>query len=47
MMILALSSFKESQMPKLPRRPDLLLLELGLLIVLAIELVKFIRFIAG
>jgi hypothetical protein len=38
---------KESQMPKLPRRPELLLLEAGLTIILAIELYKFIRFIAG
>jgi hypothetical protein len=36
----------ESHMPKLPRNPHLLLLEAGLLIVLAIELYKFIRFIA-
>jgi hypothetical protein len=47
MMVLALDFLKESQMPKLPRRPELLLLEAGLTIILAIELYKFIRFITG
>lgn len=33
-------------MSKLPRDPHLLLLKVGLTIILAIELYKFIRFIA-
>ncbi len=33
-------------MPTLPRNPHRLLLESGLLIIVAIELYKFIRFIA-
>jgi hypothetical protein len=47
MMILALDILKESQMPRLPHRIDLLLLEIGLTIILAIELYKFIKFIAS
>ena len=46
MMVLALDFLKESQM-KFPRRPDRLLLEIGLIVVLAIELYKFIKFIAS
>jgi hypothetical protein len=32
---------------KLPRNPHLFLLEVGLIIILAIDLYKFIRFIAS
>jgi hypothetical protein len=45
-MVLALVFLKESQM-KLSRDPHSLLLKAGLTIVLAIELYKFIRFIAS
>jgi len=34
-------------MPRLPRDPHLFLLKAGLTIILAIELYKFIRFIAN
>ena len=45
-MVLALVSLKESQM-KFPKNPHLLLLEIAVVIITAIELYKFIRFIAG
>jgi hypothetical protein len=38
---------KESYVVRIPRDPHLLLLKVGLTIILAIELYKFIKFIAS